>query len=318
MSSVKISIVVPVYNSADYLAECNASLLGQTYSNFEVVYVDDGSSDTSGSMLDGFATADSRIRVIHQANAGTLMARQTGVAATTGEWVTFLDPDDRLTSNAFEILARNAPGESDILSFGVELQAESTFDPVRLGDLDRYFNPPSAGNDLPLNICGKMFRGELCRRSFADQLKIYAVFAEDIYAYKKMLAESGKPVVRIFDKLYLYRLEVGITANRTISLERYEKLLGAFRFREQVPSLGDKIAADLLELLTDRVNVADRAACLTAYVQAGGVDGLADIISEWRRKLREQAEYVTELERALQNARLSPIKRLLRKLRILR
>lgn len=318
MSSAKISIVIPVYNSAEYLAECHASLTGQTYADFEVVYVDDGSSDASASILDGFAAADSRVRVIHQTNAGTLMARQAGVVATTGEWVTFLDPDDRLSSNAFEVLAHNVPVEADILCFGVEFKADSSFDPVRLGDLDRYFNPPSEKDPLPLNICGKIFRGELCRRSFADQIKTYAVFAEDIYAYSKMLAESGKPVARISERLYLYRLEVGITGNRTMSAERYAKLLGAFRFREQVPSLGNKIATDLLELLVDRVDAVERGKCLTAYVEAGGMNGLADIISEWRRKLREQAEYVTELERALQNARISPLKRILRKLRIFR
>lgn len=318
MSSAKISIVIPVYNSAEYLADCHASLRGQTYADFEVIYVDDGSNDESAAILDGIAAADSRVRVIHQANAGTLMARQAGVAATSGEWVTFLDPDDRLSSNAFEVLAHNVPVEADILCFGVEFKADSSFDPVRLGDLDRYFNPPSEADPLPLNICGKMFRGELCRRSFADQIKTYAVFAEDIYAYSKMLAESGKPVARISEKLYLYRLEVGITGKRTLSAERYGKLLGAFRFREQVPELGDKIAADLLELLTDRVDAADRAAGLTEYVQKGGMEGLVGIICEWREKLRKQAEYITELERALQNARVSPVKRILRKLRILK
>lgn len=316
MSSAKISIVIPVYDSAEYLAECHASLLGQTHANFEVVYVDDGSTDASARMLDGFAAADPRVRVIHQANAGTLMARQAGVAATTGDWVTFLDPDDRLAPNAFEVLARNAPAEADILCFGVELNADPTFDPVRLGDLDRYFNPPRESDPLPLNICGKMFRGELCRRSFADQIRIYAVFAEDIYAYEKMRSESGKPVARIRERLYRYRLEVGITANRTLSTERYGKLLGALRFREQVPSLGEKIATDLLELLSDRVADSDRAACLSLYAESCGMGSLADRLAEWRRKLKEQAAYITELEGALQEARISPVKRILRKLRI--
>ena len=92
----KISIVVPVYNVSDYLERCLRSLLGQTYTNIEVLLIDDGSTDGSGKLCDGFAQVDSRIRVIHQRNMGLSGARNMGLDNSTGKYVFFCDSDDFL------------------------------------------------------------------------------------------------------------------------------------------------------------------------------------------------------------------------------
>lgn len=90
---MKISVIVPVYNVAGYLERCMSSLLEQTYSDWEVILVDDGSTDASGSMCDTYAMR-SGIRVIHRGNGGLGMARNSGMDAALGEYVLFLDPDD--------------------------------------------------------------------------------------------------------------------------------------------------------------------------------------------------------------------------------
>ena len=91
----KVSVVIPVYNQAPYLAECLDSVLAQTLREIEAVCVDDGSTDGSERMLDEYAARDSRVKVIHQANAGVGPARNTGIDAAQGEFIAFMDPDDK-------------------------------------------------------------------------------------------------------------------------------------------------------------------------------------------------------------------------------
>ena len=92
--SVKVSVIVPVYNQVHYLAECMDSILAQTLRDIEVICVDDGSTDGSGRMLDEYAARDSRVKVIHQANAGVGYARNVGMTAAAGEYIAFMDSDD--------------------------------------------------------------------------------------------------------------------------------------------------------------------------------------------------------------------------------
>lgn len=94
-----ISIIIPVYNVEKFLAECLDSVLGQTYRELEVIVVDDGSTDQSPAICDAYAAKDDRIIVIHQKNTGLSGARNTGLDAAKGEYVAFLDSDDRYASS---------------------------------------------------------------------------------------------------------------------------------------------------------------------------------------------------------------------------
>ncbi|MBR5637501.1 MAG: glycosyltransferase [Pseudobutyrivibrio sp.] len=91
-----ISIIVPVYNVAAYLGECLESILTQTYSFFEVILIDDGSTDGSEKMCDAFAEKDTRIKVIHKANGGLSSARNSGLEIANGEYICFVDSDDSI------------------------------------------------------------------------------------------------------------------------------------------------------------------------------------------------------------------------------
>ena len=92
-----ISVIVPVYKVEEYLAACVESVLAQTYQNFELVLVDDGSPDNCPRMCDEFAARDSRVRVIHKENGGLSSARNVGIDAANGEYLAFLDSDDLWT-----------------------------------------------------------------------------------------------------------------------------------------------------------------------------------------------------------------------------
>lgn len=98
-----ISVVIPVYNSAKYLRECLDSVVSQSFSNWEVVAVDDGSSDESPVILDEYAAKDARFKVIHKENGGVSAARNDGLAAAKGEYVLFIDSDDWVDENAFRV-----------------------------------------------------------------------------------------------------------------------------------------------------------------------------------------------------------------------
>ncbi len=98
----KLSIIVPVYNVEKYLPKCIESIMAQTYRKFELILVDDGSPDKSGSICDEYATKDSRIIVIHKANGGVSAARNSGLQIASGEYIGFVDPDDYIARNMYE------------------------------------------------------------------------------------------------------------------------------------------------------------------------------------------------------------------------
>lgn len=100
---ILMSIIVPVYNVELYLDECVKSILNQTYKHLEIILVDDGSTDNSGKICDQYKEKDSRITVIHKQNGGLSDARNTGLAAATGEYVLFVDSDDYIDSDTCEV-----------------------------------------------------------------------------------------------------------------------------------------------------------------------------------------------------------------------
>ena len=92
----KVSIVVPIYNTEKYLKKCLDSIINQTYENLEIILVDDGSTDNSGKIIDDYAKKDSRIKAIHQKNAGQSTARNNGIKKATGKYISFIDGDDEI------------------------------------------------------------------------------------------------------------------------------------------------------------------------------------------------------------------------------
>lgn len=110
-----ISIIVPVYNMENYLSVCVDSILAQTYTNLEIILVNDGSKDSSAQICDNLAKKDGRIRVIHKENGGLSSARNAGLDIATGEYIGFVDSDDSIKPNMFEVLYTNlVESDSDI------------------------------------------------------------------------------------------------------------------------------------------------------------------------------------------------------------
>lgn len=135
---MKISVVIPVFNAEKYLQRCIASVYNQTYSNWEMVLVDDGSEDRSLNICRENASRDVRIKVIHQSNKGPGEARNVGITATTGDYIVFIDADDYIDVDYFNLLAQVAKGK-DVVFIDVQ-QRNSNGQPVRNEFMSIYKN----------------------------------------------------------------------------------------------------------------------------------------------------------------------------------
>lgn len=120
MQNPKISIIIPVYNVAKYLSRCLDSVLIQSFGDFEVLLIDDGSTDYSGAICDEYATRDMRIRVFHKENGGVSSARNLGIDNANGEWLYFVDADDELFFDSLSILADGLSDSVDMVVAGYE------------------------------------------------------------------------------------------------------------------------------------------------------------------------------------------------------
>lgn len=103
---MKISVIIPVYNASSYIKQCIESVLAQTYKNWELIVIDDGSQDDSLKIITDLKNSDSRIQVKHQKNSGAGQARNAGIQIATGDYVVFLDSDDTIKNNYFELLSK--------------------------------------------------------------------------------------------------------------------------------------------------------------------------------------------------------------------
>ena len=122
MKKQLISVIVPVYNAENYLSRCVESIRAQTFMNWQLILVDDGSKDNSYELCQQFAKSDNRIQVIHQENAGAGAARNTGLSYAIGKYIVFVDADDYINKDYFQMLSEH---DEDIVFIDVEALNEN-------------------------------------------------------------------------------------------------------------------------------------------------------------------------------------------------
>ncbi len=152
----KVSVIIPVYNVEKYLGECLDSILGQTLKDIEVLCVDDGSTDGSAKILADYAAKDSRVKLLSSPHAGAFRAREVGVKAVTGEFIYFMDADDKLDSVAFDELCSLAERENlDQVVFTSSVVFDEGYadrSQSMLKAFERYYSMASC-------VCGKVMSG---------------------------------------------------------------------------------------------------------------------------------------------------------------
>src|SRR5574344_1786855 len=170
MLNIDLSIIIPVYNVKSYLDRCIQSILNQSYQNFEMILVDDGSTDGSDVILDTYVNEDSRIKVIHQENAGVSAARNVALSCCIGNYITFVDPDDFLSMETFEVNLKYLKVHSnvDILQYpycnyvddihpiDVVLHKTATY-----SGCEEIFKAWWSGTPIEYTLCDKIFRREM-------------------------------------------------------------------------------------------------------------------------------------------------------------
>ena len=174
----RISVVVPVYNVEPYLAECLESLASQTVRDLEVIMVDDGSKDRSGEIAQSFADRDERFRLITQPNGGLGRARNTGIEAAEGEFLAFVDSDDFLAPNAYELLLGALDETGSDFATGNVLRLQSV-GARQVGFLAEAFNKTRLGthvSEYPPLIADRVAWNKLFRRSFWGNIALCATF----------------------------------------------------------------------------------------------------------------------------------------------
>ena len=216
----KVSVIVPVYNCEQYLRECIDSILAQTFGDFELILVDDGSSDNSGSIVDWYAAKVGRIRVIHKKNGGQSSARNAGLEAAEGEYICFADSDDIQEpdllekviprfGSGYEMVAfcfRTIPrGKRPDPSLVTVLQEEKK---VFLNtDEERYafLTGPFRRKDIRWELWNRVFRRDIIEKWNVRFPSDRGVYPEDMYFTYCYVAHISK-ILMIPDVLYEYRL----------------------------------------------------------------------------------------------------------------
>lgn len=210
---MRFSIIVPVYNSALYLDACISSVKSQSFSNWELVAVDDGSVDESAKMLDEYAASDTRIKVIRKKNAGQFFARQTGINAARGDYILFLDSDDELEPHCLETIASELCAKaSDIVLFTATAVIDDERNGKSIGKV--YDEKHSLSCDwLKEQLISKSTLNSLCLKAFrrslffgddTDYTEFYGKHCGEDKARQLYPLTNAKSAVYIPDALYRY------------------------------------------------------------------------------------------------------------------
>lgn len=192
----KITVIVPVYNAENFLHKCIGSILSQTYTDFELILINDGSIDNSGDICDHYEQSDYRVRVFHKENGGVSSARNLGLDNAQGEWICFVDSDDALPNDAFDIMMNDATVDLIVGGFRMNPMGVEKF-PV--WDKNRVESQTELGHFLNDNIDSILFRvpwAKLFKRNIISNNAIRfdenLSFGEDTLFVVSYLLKIGK------------------------------------------------------------------------------------------------------------------------------
>lgn len=268
----KISIIVPVYNVEPYLEKCLDSISAQTYSNIEIILVDDASADQSGSICDAYAARDKRMQVVHfPVNRGLSAARNEGVGRATGEYISFIDSDDYVKPDLLEKLYDNLMEcKADISICGIEGFGKSN---TPAGTCSTAETVCCLARRTPFlwNVWGKLYSAEDVKRHPFDEC---ALCCEDLLFFYQMLKDAE--TVRYFpDTLYHYLYRPGSLINSGVDEKRCTVLSvldhicadASVHFPEAVPGLKLLAMDTVVRLAMQAVEGGTKGADLSAYLK---------------------------------------------------
>ena len=236
----KISIIVPVYNAETYIHKCIQSVLAQTFTNFELILINDGSSDTSGAICDEYLKIDNRILVVHKKNEGVASARNTGLKVAKGKYIGFVDSDDFINKKMYELLynaAEKYTSELIVCDFirleehqFLETQTINTKYEIKhrtnLQALNQLYKLENGNDELMgraglkmILACNKLYKRTLFENNLYRNGKIY----EDEFIIHRILYACSK-ITYIPVPLYYYLQREGSIVHTNFSIKKLDRI----------------------------------------------------------------------------------------------
>lgn len=247
-----ISVIVPIYNVEDYLDRCVDSIINQTYKNLEIILVDDGSPDNCPQMCDDYAKKDSRIKVVHKENGGLSDARNAGMKVATGEYVSFIDSDDYISLDFYEILLQTMiDNDSDIVECGVvKFYENGKFDEYSDDQMIKNFNTVDGLEGL---INENSFHQYVWNKLYKSSVALDIPYAvgklneDEFWTYQ--IFGKAKKVTRINKTMYYYFQRGSSIMGNGYNIKRLDALEGKMNrqayIEKNFPILTTKAKVDL-------------------------------------------------------------------------
>lgn len=227
----KISVIIPVYNMIDYIDDCMESVLSQTHENLEIILVDDGSIDSSGQRCDDYARKDQRVTVLHLKNGGLSFARNEGLSVATGDYIGFVDSDDTIEKNMYEVLLRLCKEDDTALSaarydlFGdieTEIVPDETGERKIIDGTDFLKNILTYNEESfsTMSVWDRLYRKDIIQGLKFPEGKFYE---EIVWSTKAFL--KAEKISYINMSLYHYRIRKGSTSHVKEKVKYDRKLI---------------------------------------------------------------------------------------------
>lgn len=231
-----ISVIIPVYNVKPYLDECVQSVIKQTYHDYEVILVDDGSTDGSGKICDDYAKSHSKIKVIHKSNGGLSDARNYGIKASSGEYITFLDSDDYILPDTLKYLSQLMDEtNSDLVTcqtFRVNEdngEIYSKYKSINLATIIIDGTENCMHNFLSGRIIDTIACAKLYKRSYFNDISFpVGKFHEDVFTTYKLIAKCKKIAIGA-KAFYAYRIRKSSITQSTFSPKHLDAIEGTLQ-----------------------------------------------------------------------------------------
>lgn len=250
---MKVSIIIPVFNSEKFLNECINSVIDQPFNDYELILINDGSSDNSGHICEEYSSKNEKVKIIHQSNKGVSSARNIGLREAKGEWISFVDSDDWISKNYFEVF-NNANPQSDIIFLNLKMYNNKTdyrevvFDKFELDRnnflVNHHLHPHFFGP------CGKFYKAEIIKKNelLFDESLYYgedSLFNLEILKFVKLVSSYPK-------SFYNYRRYVDNSLSK--NKPSYQKTLDLYqKCRHAMQEIPPKYYTPNISKIVDRV-----------------------------------------------------------------
>lgn len=231
-----VSVIIPIYNVEKYLARCFDSVLNQTYSSIEIIAVDDGATDNSGTILDEYAKKDSRIKAIHTENNGVSIARKIGIENANGKYIMFVDSDDWLDTRIIESLYNLITSDDyqiahcsyQVVTNEADAKADSESEKTKVLNFDGIMT--NLGSDSLWSLWANLYKKELFENS--ERLTFDLAIGEDLALNYYIFKQVDKMIVTN-RKYYYYFRHPGAISYQKLNDRFVNDSLSAYRLIEK-------------------------------------------------------------------------------------